>query len=653
VLSLRPISCVYIPALISVFLSISAHTQTLNSSQLDSMEMRLRKEPNDSIRGRIYNELANHFLYTDRTRALQLVSTGLKEAELHTLHFGKSELLNTKATLYDLEGNRDSAAICFKESLALSRAHGFQKMQVLTLNSLGLFHWSGSAFDEALRYFHEALAKNDSLFPERKESSANYISNIGLIYQELGANEKAISFHTQALTIRQSLGLRMGEAISHANLGVCYLQQKNNTQAEYHFLEAIRRAEETGNTWMYHALHDNLGMVYMNTGKHREAIAAFELALNRPPELNANPKSDLSTYTNLASVHNTIRQPAKALEYVLRGEAILADHPELLNFSDGLHLAAAESRFITGDLSGAKKSMERYKTAVKAIFSEENAKALADMEEKYASAKKDKELLSLQELIQRKQLEAQRRTTSLVLLLAGILILTGVLYYLYRMKRNAAQQAQLELRLAQEKEVSRMQEERLRISRELHDNIGTYLTAVSAGVESLAQSHHEATPQIAGLQHHLTMGMRELRKTVWLLNKQSITLEEIAIRLRDLFKPFQDGGIRVQTEVSGNTGCTLNEIRTTHLLRIVQEATANAYRHSQCTAIHIHLKEEQGNVAFSIQDNGKGFSEEEIAHGNGLNNMRARMNELNGELIIESNPAQGTVVSGTFRVASE
>lgn len=627
-----------------------ASAQTLPAAEVDSLTRLVNITADDSIRGRALNKLAFHYTFNDMEKALPLLDQGLQEADRHGLLFGKAELLNTKAIYFDVRGEKDSALHHFNQSLAISRKHGFRSTEVMSLNGMGLFQWKSGLFEEALENFFAALEMNETHFPDRKESRANYLSNIGLIYQELRQFDKAIGYHEQALAIRRELGLINGQAISFANLGACYRHLEQFSVAEQYYVQAIEKTETAQNWRMYYSLHDNLANIYNLTGRTDEAIAAYKKSLDRPPQVGENPKSDLSAYINLASLYNKLKQPRTAMEHAARGFGILEQHPQLYNFSEGLHYAFAESHYMLGNIDEGSRHMQHYRALCDTLFSQENARSLAEMEKKYETVRKDNTILQQQQTIQQKELEIQKRTLWSVMAVAVVLILSGFLFYLFRRKEAIARQAALELRLAEQKELARVQEERLRISRELHDHIGSYLTLMSASVEQL-QGENGHAAKFRELQDHLSITMRELRKTVWLLNRQQVSVEEITVRLRDFFKPLHQNGTIIRVTSEGNTEVNLTEIQSTHLFRIVQEATSNAYKYASCSQISVHLRvEEDQKLCLRIEDDGKGFDPGKAVSGNGIRNMKSRMEELHGELDIRSFPGKGTVIDGCFEL---
>jgi len=282
------------------------------------------------------------------------------------------------------------------------------------------------------------------------------------------------------------------------------------------------------------------------------------------------------------------------------------------------------------------------------LYSINRAKSIEEIETKYETSQKDKAILEQKQTIQEKELGIRMRTIWLISSVSVLLLVTGVLFYLFKRKQIVAKQAALELKLAEEKERTRLQEERLRISRELHDNIGSYLTLINASFEQLPDmTSEQITQNLPEVQKALSLSMRELRKTVWLLNNQEVSAEAIILRLRDFFKPITQNGTRVIVQSEGDTGKTLTDIQATHLFRIIQEAVSNAFKYAKAETIRIHLEMED-KVRFSITDDGIGFQPSEILSGNGIKNMQSRIKEMKGELQIRSVLGEGTTVTGYF-----
>ncbi len=189
--------------------------------------------------------------------------------------------------------------------------------------------------------------------------------------------------------------------------------------------------------------------------------------------------------------------------------------------------------------------------------------------------------------------------------------------------------------------------ERSRISRELHDAISQDLFSLSM----LAGGLQTALPQDSPLQTQVTTLGTTTTNTI--REMRALLLELRPLQLEDL--GLTEGLKELAISYSTRLGITVNtEIATVHLsakaehalLRISQEALANAVRHANATTITLALVPHENHVTLSISDNGSGFSPDEskIQHGLGLRLMQERVQELNGTLTLQSTPGQGTCI---------
>lgn len=184
----------------------------------------------------------------------------------------------------------------------------------------------------------------------------------------------------------------------------------------------------------------------------------------------------------------------------------------------------------------------------------------------------------------------------------------------------------------------------------MHDNIGSYLSLIKVSVEQLPElSEERVRENLPELQEALSLSMRELRKTVWLLNNEEISLDALAIRLREFFKALNQSGAYVNVKVVGDGAHVLSDIQATHLFRILQEAINNAWRHGEARNIDVIFSiNDDRSVEFSVTDDGSGYDSAAVQRGNGLQNMKSRMAELHGNLEMQSQPGKGTTVRGRF-----
>lgn len=212
------------------------------------------------------------------------------------------------------------------------------------------------------------------------------------------------------------------------------------------------------------------------------------------------------------------------------------------------------------------------------------------------------------------------------------------------------------LREMTERLIAAQEEERQRISRELHDDLGQTLTT------QLLALHN--------LQSELPLPTEAMSERLQSLYDQS---HEIFVKLRrlahDLRPPVLDAlGLKVamQThcaEFTRRTGLPvtleanvslpkLTDVYDITLYRALQEALTNVVKHAKASQVWVDLSIEEDTVSLTVQDNGIGFSEKESdSNGIGLAGLRERITLAGGTLNIVSAPRHGTVLSVHFPVS--
>jgi signal transduction histidine kinase len=141
--------------------------------------------------------------------------------------------------------------------------------------------------------------------------------------------------------------------------------------------------------------------------------------------------------------------------------------------------------------------------------------------------------------------------------------------------------------------------------------------------------------------------METMDDIVWAINPQNDTMEQVLFRMKEFASEILEPlNINYTFEENGNFSSTKLDIRKRKdLYLIFKEAINNAAKYSRCRDILIRLREKQQSLQMEITDNGKGFDEQQIKNGNGLNNMRERAGSMGAKIRIVSTIAGGTQIS--------
>jgi PAS domain S-box-containing protein len=197
------------------------------------------------------------------------------------------------------------------------------------------------------------------------------------------------------------------------------------------------------------------------------------------------------------------------------------------------------------------------------------------------------------------------------------------------------------------------EEERRRIARELHDDLGQRLTGLKLGLqvleEDIPRGNRKQTERLERLMHEIDRMIAEIRRLSYNLRPAALDDFGLVVALQMLCKEFEKvyriGTKFHEGEPPGRIHDSAVDIA---VYRIAQEALANVARHSGATAVSVRLSRDGDEIGLAVEDNGRGFDVDAIrgrnraGRGLGLVGMRERSELLGGTFEVESGPGQGT-----------
>jgi signal transduction histidine kinase len=203
---------------------------------------------------------------------------------------------------------------------------------------------------------------------------------------------------------------------------------------------------------------------------------------------------------------------------------------------------------------------------------------------------------------------------------------------------------------------SAREEERISIAREIHDETGTLMTAIKMDLVFLGREFvGEGVKKSPGTLRD------EISATIKLVDDAIQTLHQIVSELRPgvldhlglraalewQMQEFQ-GRAKIECQFASDLDeLNLDPARSTAVFRILQETLTNVARHAQATRVEASLRKEDNNLILEVHDNGKGITEEQIAHVGrfGLMGMLERAHVFGGDVVIHGSPEEGTTVT--------
>jgi len=539
----------------------------------------------------------------------------------------------------------------FKKSLALGLKTNDSIIISRSYNGLGNAYSNTGKFKRSLENYFKALP----IFEKLKDTfwiPGSYL-NIAVGFRKIKEPYKSIEYNNKALAIYESQNDSIRMALTYNNIsGILndvgeYENSLKNSNKAKQFFEKVGFKRYTAYPLTNIAIsYDSLNQYKLAEENYVKAIVIQELN---------NERYELAFLNNaLANLYYKKGNYSKAIE--IGEKAILyASNSQSIEFEATSAETLAKSYEKYKDFKQSQKYYKRLALLNDSIYKSEKAKAVIDIQEKYETVKKEKEIATQKEEILQQKLEIKTKNQYTILLASSILIL-GLLSFGYY-KRNKEKRKQLQNKLAlkdalsQIKTQNKLQKQRTRISRDLHDNIGSQLTFIISSIDNLKfltkASNTKLKNKLTNISRFTSNTISELRDTIWAMDKNEISIEDLQSRILGFIEKAKIAkeGISINLEIDTTSNILFTSIKGINIFRVIQETINNALKYADATKIEVTIMEEQENLIIAIRDNGKGFDINTVELGNGLKNIQERIEEIGGKLHIESIINKGTTIT--------
>jgi len=545
-----------------------------------------------------------------------------------------SQKSTLSATLAAYESSNENAAAVneLKKILADKNLNTEDRLAVQTT----LVHklQEQKKWDTCLQYCQQQVAlaqqQNNQL------AAATFYKLIGNTYYNIPEKDRAVEYWKKSIAISETNHNSLLLEQCYHNVGAVILESENNLdEAELNFQKAIQLsiANKTDTTQLGNLHYRLLATLYRVTKRYAKADSLYTTVIVKARQLNDSLRiaEALMFYSVLLAdeknFDKAITTGKEALLIAQQFKKLDMEQTALELLSNNYYTAGnyKEAFYYQGLLSSNIKS--RFNTDLNTKISEaeakfKNAELQHEKELTIVKAKKEKQIYSIGFI--------------------SLLSIAGMIFYAVYQKRNVKQQLQLQQQVQQEKE---------RLSRDLHDNLGSQMALLSNNVESLDVNFkknvgiEEYIERVKGTSRQL---LQTLRETIWILNKEQVTAQDFFDKLVDYahryLQSYPGIQLKVEEDFSGNK--VLNSNEALQLFRICQEAVTNSCKYAQSEILLLRGNEVKETFTITIKDSGKGFNSNTAdAEGHyGLKNMQQRAAAISAVLKITAAPGQGVDV---------
>jgi two-component system sensor histidine kinase UhpB len=539
--------------------------------------------------------------------------------------------------IYNRMGKTDSTAVIIlrlKAMLPLLDSNGRERARIEMY--LGHNDKHKANYTEALAHYYKALRSftylNDSL------NEGNIFISLATVLVNLGQDDKALSYHQQAAALFTKMGRRPELATELINLTDMYYTSNRLDSAEVSVQKALAIAQD---------LHDNVVQAYAyihlgNINNRRKNFGAAEkyflqsIQIGEPAGIeNALGES----YQGLGEMYMAQQQPSKAAPYLAKHFQLAKDDKDNGEIIEAT-LNIAENEYALHHYDKAYEFQKLYSAYKDTVYTATASKSMAEMESKYQAEKKEKEIVLLKkdQELSRVSLQKQQAFQYGAIALIALLALIGFLVInRYRVVQRS-------------KRLIEMERMRNHIARDLHDDIGSTLTSINIMSKVALQQETGNTAMTANMQkikERSAAIMESMGDIVWAINPQNDSFEQIVSRMKEFTAEILEPlNIQYQFKEEGDFSNLLLDIqKRKDLYLLFKEAVNNAAKYSQCTNLVVDIRQQAQLLYLAVTDDGIGFDEQRVKHGNGLANMRERAASMGATLITHTEPGKGTSIT--------
>ena len=552
---------------------------------------------------------AVYFRRSDYENSKKHYSTALKIRKLRKDNLGVAKVNLNLANIFNKENKKEQALKCYLDGIDYFEKVNNQEIVSVTKSNVAILFIDLKNYSKAKKYLQEAIA-----------------------YQELNNQET-------------------GLCTSYLSMGNVFLKMKDTLNAVKFYQKSIVSSKKVGNNISLSSALNNLGSIKSQQQKSAEAIALFNKSKTLRDSLNLN-KDETILSLSIAKEHIMYHRFAEANKVLYKLKKEYEQDPNsqenlLQTYQYFIHtygyLKESDSVNYYNNLA-SKIQSTIIETAV--------AKQTNELEEKYQSEKKEKQLLQ-----KTNEIRNSRNKLILVTSIAFFIGFIGFLVYRQQKLKNKQQEQEFQLKsaIAKIETQNKLQDQRLQISRDLHDNIGSQLTFIISSVDNIKYAfelqNSKLDNKLSSISNFAKSTIVELRDTIWAMNNSEITFEDLQTRIHNFVEKAKEAkhdiAFDFTIEKSLNSS-KFTSIEGMNIYRTIQEAINNSMKYAEAKSIKIDIKSQNNDIVITIHDDGKGFDNKKVEFGNGIHNMKKRIADISGEIEINSTPNKGTTVQIKF-----
>lgn len=588
----------------------------------------VNKNSVDSIRIKALNDSAWNYLYSHFEVAKQFADSAFNLTKKSKNLFNLSDTYNTLGVLYYISSDFSKSIYFHKKALQIRKSINDVNGLISSYNNLGSCYKELGNYDIEIRYYFKSL-----YFAKKKNNvdvMAKIYNNIGNAYERAKLYELSAQYNLKALRVYLIKSDTLGIISSYINLSTIKIIQDKFNEADS--LLSLCKSYITENTSYYYSakFFSNYASLLLKTERYKDALKNIQISIYQNEQIN-NPNSNLVNYINYACILeelNKIEESYTAFEKALNMSKQVGNKL----WQKQAYLGLATTSYKLKNFKLAYNYLMSYNVLRDSIFNEEVSIKFALTEAAFINKTNilQNKILKIKNQLLDYEILFHKNRVIITLLLLIIVAITGAtltFYIIHRIKRKNIQKLN-----------KVYEEERNRLSKDLHDELGSDLAKIVLYAE-IIKSNPDLVDKLSETSVKINNNVRDL---IWFINPENTRVKELFIQLREfIFENSNEFNIDCNIDVICHNNIMLTPKQSLNISRIVKEVINNCIKHSNTNKIKVSLTS-NNKIVIQIKDFGKGFDINQIKYGNGINNIQSRAKEIGANVSIISDEINGT-----------
>jgi tetratricopeptide (TPR) repeat protein len=403
----------------------------------DSLERQI-PQSSDTVRIQIYTQLFQYYSDTDPERAIKYLDRGIEFARQQEYPEGEVLLYRSYGQYYHRQGDTKQAFDYYSKAIELSRKLKNKSAEAITRVNLGALYLDQAWYQKASVQLLIAYRLFD-LLPENKilKEKSVCLLNLGLLNYYQKHYAKAREYYQKSMALKLKSNDKRGIALLYNNLGNVDVEEHKNATAFQNFKKSLQMYIEIGNKRGIALAYNNLGSLYKESDNADSALYCYNLAYKADKEIDDKSNQAVVLF-NMASIYYEKKRDINQSIYYVKLSLKNAYESGSLEDQMSGNQFYASLLYEKGAFADAYQYLNKTLDLRDSIYSIETATTISDMQVKYETEQREKEikLLQIENMLKQSNLQRQRWIMLGIVLIS---ILIAVVVYLF-FKRYQARQ---------------------------------------------------------------------------------------------------------------------------------------------------------------------------------------------------------------------